>query len=96
MNGIDLAKNVIAQYQTTNVFELAAKANLVICYEKWYPISYGEFDTKTKKIYINLNAPIPIEAILLHELGHFFVHQAGIQVSRSAEEKMVQEFVEMF
>jgi Zn-dependent peptidase ImmA (M78 family) len=94
MNGIDLAQKVIAQYGTTNIFEWAAKANVVICYERWYPISYGEFDKKSKKIYINLNAPIPIEAILLHELGHFFIHQAGIQTSRLTEEKIVQAFVE--
>lgn len=72
MNGRDLALKVIEQYPISDIEELARQAGCTIIYEKWHLTTWGEFHKKTNTIYVNLNAPIPKEHIIAHELGHFF------------------------
>ena len=92
MNSQILAQKIIEKYNTTNVFAIAKQAGIDVIYEKWQPVTYGEFDRKNKTICINLNAPLSIERILAHELGHFFIHQMDIKLDKKDEERVVEGF----
>ena len=94
MNGIELAQKVIEKYGTFNVFSIAQQAHIKVIYEHWQMVTYGEFDKKDLSIHINLNAPIDKERILVHELGHYFIHQFGVDLNKIEEEKMVQDFTD--
>lgn len=93
MTGKDLALSVIQKYGINDITVIGQRAGIQIYYERWEAVTYGEFDRKKKSIHINLNAPVAINEILAHELGHYFVHQSGMRRSREEEEKMVEEFV---
>ena len=54
----------------------------------------GEFHKKTKTIYVNLNVSIEKKHIITHELGHYFIDHFGLKMSKTDEEKTVQEFAE--
>lgn len=92
MNFQILAQKIIEKYNTTDVFAIAKQAGIDVIYEKWQPVTYGEFDKKNKTICINLNAPLSIEHILAHELGHFFIHQMSIELNKKDEENIVEDF----
>lgn len=94
MTGAELVEKVVAQYGTTDVFELVEHTGITLIYAHWHPMTMGEFHKKTKKICVNLNAPIEKEKIIAHELGHYFMAENGIILSRIEEEKRVGEFVE--
>lgn len=94
MNGVKLAKKVVDQYGTTNVFELVECVGITLIYAHWHPTTMGEFHKKTKTICVNLNAPMEKEKIIAHELGHYFMAENAIILSRMEEEKAVEEFVE--
>ena len=96
MNGKDLALKVIKKYGITDIFNLVQQAGCTIIYEKWHPSTYGEFDKKTKRICVNLNAPLEKERIIAHELGHFFSQSFKNFKSRRAEEQIANEFAEAF
>ncbi|MEZ0609390.1 ImmA/IrrE family metallo-endopeptidase [Fibrella sp. WM1] len=94
MTGSELAKQVMQRYGTSDVAELARRAGVVVRYERWHPVTLGEYHPKTRTICINLNASLAQASILAHELGHFFIHDAGLTVSRQDEETIAQAFAE--
>jgi Zn-dependent peptidase ImmA (M78 family) len=94
--GEKLAINIIEQFGTRNVSQLCQIAKITIRYEKWNPVTLGEFDRKTNTICVNLNAKIAHKQIIAHELGHYFIHQKGISLSRKEEENVVNTFATFF
>lgn len=94
MNGTDLAKDVIVAYQTHDIQLLAQRAGVRVVYARWHPTTYGEFDTQSQTISINLNAPLAKEHILAHELGHFFAHRAGCIGDRNTQETIAEAFAQ--
>ncbi len=96
MNGTELALKIIEKYGTTDVFSIANQAKIKVFYEKWQPVTYGEFHKKDLSIHINLDAPIQKEQVLAHELGHFFIHSLGIKLHKTEEEIMVEAFAKQF
>lgn len=92
MTGQELALKILKKHTSTDVFSLAKQAGITVFYEKWHPVTFGEFDKKNLTIHLNVNAPLSMTHILAHELGHFFIHKMGIQLNRMAEESMVEEF----
>lgn len=96
MNGTELALKIIEKYGTTDVFSIANQARIKLIYEKWQPVTYGEFHKKDLSIHINLNAPIQKEEVLAHELGHFFIDKMGLKLNKTEEEIMVEAFAKQF
>lgn len=94
MTGSELAQQVMQRYQTTDVVQLAQRAGVVVRYERWHPVTLGEYHPKTRTICINLNAPGAQARILAHELGHVFIHDAGLVLLRRDEEAMANAFAE--
>jgi Zn-dependent peptidase ImmA (M78 family) len=95
--GLVLANEVIKQFGTNDVFEIAEKLKISIVYEKWYPVTLGELDRKNRRITVNENAGIPFERIIAHELGHYFLGETEPQSRGDAEfdeEKFCDEFAE--
>jgi Zn-dependent peptidase ImmA (M78 family) len=92
MTGTELAQQVIKRYGTADVAELARLAGVTVRYERWHPVTVGEYHKTTRTICINLNASVKQSRILAHELGHFFIHETGMIVSRAEEEVMAEEF----
>lgn len=93
-NGFALAQSVVAQFATQDPFELALLAGVKVTYAHWHPVTWGEFDQRSRSICLNLAAPIPLAKILAHELGHYFGSLKTAQRNRSKEEKMAEEFAE--
>jgi Zn-dependent peptidase ImmA (M78 family) len=96
MNGTELALKIIEKYGTTDVFSIANQAKIKVFYEKWQPVTYGEFHKKDLSIHINLDAPIQKEQVLAHELGHFFIYKMGLKLNKTEEEIMVKAFAKQF
>lgn len=94
--GNELAQTISEQFGTKNIEELCQIANITVRYEKWNPVTLGEFDRKHNTICINLNAQIPPADILAHEVGHYFIFQKNIKLSRAEEEIMVTAFARYF
>ena len=90
VSGQEFAKRIFANFGTCDVFEVSEKAGVEIVYEKWFPVTVGEFDRKNKKICVNLNARAKVEKIIAHELGHFFAQD--LNLSRAEEEKFCGDF----
>lgn len=87
----ELAEQVLRRFQTSDVFKIAEIINLKIVYQKWFPVTSGEFDWRTKTIIVNENANIPYENIIAHELGHYFLREFGVE-NVADEEKFCDEF----
>lgn len=92
MSGEELAQEVMDEFGTNDIFVLCERAGIIVHFEKWHPVTLGEFDRKTNAICVNLNAKIDQKQIIAHELGHYFIHQKGIKLSRNEEEKIVDDF----
>ena len=84
------ARAVIKKFNTRDVFEIAEKAGVRVVYESWFPVTIGEFDRKNKRICVNLNANVPVEKIIAHELGHLFAQDLNLK--KSEEEKFCDDF----
>jgi Zn-dependent peptidase ImmA (M78 family) len=93
MEGVALAQNVYSEFGTNCVFEIAKRLDISIVYEKWFPVTLGEFDKKNRRITVNENAQIPREKIIAHELGHYFLEEISPQRHRDAE-KICDDFAE--
>jgi len=91
-NGEQLARTVIEKFNTRDVLEIVEKVGLRLIYEKWFPVTIGEFDWKNKTICVNLNAYVPVEKIIAHELGHFFARDLNLE--KAEEEKFCDDFAE--
>ncbi len=92
MSGEALAHEIIERFSTKDAVLLCQKAKISIRFERWNPSTIGEFDRKTNTITVNLNAKVDQKRIIAHELGHYFVHQKGIKLSRTEEEKVAEDF----
>ena len=90
MNGMNLAESVTTKFGTNNVYEIARTLDISITYAKWFPVTLGEFDKKTKRITVNENAEITFEKIIAHELGHYFAQDLNL----ADEEKFCDNFAE--
>ena len=78
-------------YRTRDVYELARRAGVTLVFQHWPPVTAGEFDHRTKTIYVNGNAPLPVEKIVAHELGHYFLRRFEIGFAGD-EERFCDEF----
>lgn len=94
--GKELAQTISEQFGTKNIVELCQIADISVRYEKWNPVTLGEFDRKDNTICINLNAPIASADILAHEVGHYFIFQKNMKLSRAEEEIVVTAFAQYF
>ena len=94
--GEELAENIIEQFGTQSILQVCQIAKINIRYEKWHPVTLGEFDRKNNTIFINLNANIDQTQIIAHEIGHYFIHQKGIKLNRNEEEMVVDFFSKLF
>jgi Zn-dependent peptidase ImmA (M78 family) len=92
-DGLNLASKISKEFQTNDVFEIARRLNISIVYEKWFPVTLGEFDKKNRRITVNKNAQIPFEKIIAHELGHYFLEEIEPQRRKDAE-KICIDFAE--
>jgi Zn-dependent peptidase ImmA (M78 family) len=93
LSGSKLAEKVMNRFHTNSVDEIARTLGISIVYEKWFPITLGEFDRKNRRITVNENATIPFETIIAHELGHYFLEEFSRQRHRDAE-KICDEFAD--
>ena len=91
-NGQELAQVVVDQYGTTDPFLLTKLAGIKVDYARWHPVSWGEYDSHSRGICLNLNAPIPLEQVLAHELGHYFVQQLLGKSNKKEEELLASDF----
>ena len=92
MSGEELAHEIIGKFDTNDVFVMCERAGISVHFEKWHSVTLGEFDRKTNAICVNLNAKIDQNQIIAHELGHYFIHQKSIKLSRNEEEIMAENF----
>lgn len=91
MNTNELTEKVVNRFQTRDVSRIAEKSGLKIIYEKWFPVTLGEFDWKKREIRVNENAEISFDKIIAHELGHYFVKFYELNV-KGDEETFCDEF----
>jgi Zn-dependent peptidase ImmA (M78 family) len=91
MTARQLAKKIFEEFETRDVYQIAGKSNLKIIYEKWFPVTAGEFYWQTKTICVNENSPVGSEQIIAHELGHFFVRKFELK-KISDEEEFCDDF----
>ena len=90
--GIKAAARVVRDFGTNDVFVIAEKAGVKIVYEKWFPVTIGEFDKKSRTIVVNLNGGERLEKVIAHELGHFFA--VDLKMDKKEEEKFAHAFAE--
>lgn len=96
MKASEIARKIVEEFGTNDVFAIAEKAGVKIVYENWYPVTIGEYDKKSRQICVNLRAVSDNKAaerkIIAHELGHFF--SAEFDFDRKREENFACEFAE--
>lgn len=93
MTGKELAEKVLTEYGTTNVFELAKKAGCTVVFARWQPVTLGEYHLKTKTIFLNENTEKKmLDAVLAHELGHFFCDIFLVNVQKQEAENIANAF----
>ncbi len=90
---VELAEQVFLRFKTCGIFEIAERAGVRIVYQKWFPVTLGEFDWRTKTIIVNENAAIEKEKIIAHELGHYFLREFDVK-DIADEEKFCDEFAD--
>ena len=86
----DFARRIVTHFGTDDVFLIAEKAGVKIVYERWFPVTIGEYDRKNKLICVNTNAKETRENIIAHELGHFFAFE--LNLDEAEEESFCHEF----
>lgn len=88
----DLAEKVCERFESDDILEIARQAGIKIIFRKWFPVTVGEFDWKTKTICVNENAEIEKEKIIAHELGHYFLRKCELKDFLTNEEIFCDEF----
>lgn len=68
-----IAQKIVADLETKDVYEIARQSDISVEFERWFPVTLGEFDRKNRRIMINQDAPVAVETIVAHELGHYFL-----------------------
>lgn len=91
MKANELAKTITQRFQTRNIEKIAERSGVKVVYEKWFPVTLGEFDWKKREIRVNENAEIRFDRIIAHELGHFFVKLYELKIAGD-EEMFCDEF----
>lgn len=102
LNGAELARQVVAEFQTEDVIIIAARAGVKIRYRRWPLVTVGEYEPRTATITVNTAAlerakaeetelsALSLERLIIaHELGHFF----DAQTSRTATSKHDAEHI---
>jgi Zn-dependent peptidase ImmA (M78 family) len=77
-SGHNYAAQIVKKLAADDVLSIAESVGVKIVYEKWFPITYGEFDKKKKTISVNLCAGESQIKIIAHELGHFFAQEMNL------------------
>lgn len=84
-----IANKLIVDLGTRDVYEIARRTDISVEFESWFPVTFGEFDRKNRRITVNRNAPVWVEVIVAHELGHYFLQDLtgieGIDIERSCD-----------
>lgn len=93
MKANQLAAAIVQRFQTRNVAEIAENLGVKVVYEKWFPVTLGEFDWKKREIRVNQNAKISFDVIIAHELGHYFVKAYKLKIAGD-EEIFCDEFAD--
>lgn len=95
-----MVDEIAGEYGTRDVFLIAEKACVPIIYESWHPFAFGEFERKTRTIFVNRNALAKAEnaadlerRIVAHELGHFFA--TNLKMGKKQEEKFARVFAKI-
>lgn len=90
------AGQIVSQFGTDDVLAIAEKAGVKIVYQKWFPVTIGEFDGRTRTICVNLNTSEAVEKIVAHELGHFFAAdlELSLELNKEDEEIFARQFAE--
>jgi Zn-dependent peptidase ImmA (M78 family) len=88
------AQSLVAQQGVSDAFALAKALGVVVQKGQWFPITHGEFDRRTQVITLNERSPVPIEQILAHELGHWWLHTQQIRLPLAEEERWVRDFAQ--
>ncbi|MDQ3132722.1 MAG: hypothetical protein M3Q99_18385 [Acidobacteriota bacterium] len=95
----NLVDEIARKYGTRDVFLIAEKVQVSIIYESWHPLTIGEYERKTRTIFVNRNALAKTEnaedlekKIVAHELGHFFA--VDLKMDKKEEEKFAHAFAE--
>ena len=83
---VKIAQKIVADLETRDVYEIARRSDISVVFERWYPVTLGEFDRKNRRITVNRNAPVAVETIVAHELGHYFLQDLvpgeGVDIER--------------
>ncbi len=83
---------IVCEFGADDVLTIAEKADVSVVYQRWFPVTIGEFDRKTRTICVNLNTTEKIEKVIAHELGHFFA--AEFNFDKKEEESFARQFAE--
>lgn len=83
----DFALKIIERFGTNDVYKIAESAGARIVRQTWHLVSLGEYERKTRTIFINRRAFAADESggeelekkIVAHELGHFFAAEFGFE-----------------
>jgi hypothetical protein len=95
-NGRTVARKIISDVGSRDVFIIAAAHGLTIRYASWFPVTLGEFERELKVITVNRTEIVPVgrrpsePEVIAHELGHFFA--GGSCPDKIAEEQFAHEF----
>jgi methionine synthase I (cobalamin-dependent) len=109
--GMKLARRVADEFETRNPRTIAERVGVQVAYLRWPLVTVGEFDSKNSTINVNLNAikcakqdtdrwfsaDALLDAIVAHELGHFFALQEGQKSGendRAMDEVVAHSFTE--
>lgn len=93
-NGHKIARQICEEFASDDIFAIAQNVGVKIVYEKWFPVTIGEFDSIKKIIIVNLNAAERDEKIIAHELGHFFAQDLNLE--KVEEEIFARDFANYF
>ena len=93
MKATELAETILRRFKTQNVSKIAEKSGVNVIYEKWFPVTLGEFDWKKREIRVNQNAKISFNKIIAHELGHYFIKIYELKIAGD-EEVFCDEFAD--
>jgi Zn-dependent peptidase ImmA (M78 family) len=97
-SGAELARRVVEDFKTRDVFKIARDVGLKIKFARWHPVTIGELDVRKKTITVNLNAvdanKEEEKVIIAHELGHYFFRSENSDFVFTDEEEAAHEFAE--
>lgn len=69
---------------------LAGRLGIRIEFGEWFPVTAGEYESAVGRITVNRRAPVDVETVIAHELGHHCLERLG----RIQDERFCDEFAE--